>query len=206
GFFCLSRARRLSYFPPPSRARYLGVAGFRVAQSANISGLWMLAAPAAPQPSRFDFPDLVKYHTDLMSYYDRLLENMRAAMLRKLANRRLACYGAGRDFGYFLSVFRDLGVQPLAVAADAAEREPLGIPCIRPSRLSDLKPDLCLVTSFDYEEEIAPRARKSLPASTELLTLTQLIYELDISVPILCDYRFEAATSQSSSPVSAAAA
>ncbi|GMU81188.1 MAG: hypothetical protein AMXMBFR47_10590 [Planctomycetota bacterium] len=184
--FFLCYAQHINHFSAASLSRYLGAAGFEVAQMANISGLWYLARPAKPTASRYDYPDLVRYHSDLMDYYADLLRRMREAMLARIVGRRLVCYGAGRDFGYFLDVFEPMGIRPLAVADDSAGvSEIRGIPVVRPYRLAEFAPEICLATSFDYEDQIARKARAILRDRCEVLTLTQLNYELDIEVPSL---------------------
>jgi len=54
--------------------------------------------------------------------------------------------------------------------------------CVSPRELPTLEPEVCLATSFDYEDQIAARARGVLPDTVEVLTLTQLIYEYDVEV------------------------
>ncbi|MBI5863074.1 MAG: class I SAM-dependent methyltransferase [Planctomycetes bacterium] len=187
--FFLCYAQHVNHFSPASLKRYLSVAGLEVCQMANISGLWYLAAPGDAAPSQMDFPDLVQYHHGLMAYYQRLLHDMQTAMRNKLRGKRVVCYGAGRDFGYFLDVFRPQGIEPLAVADDTAPAGTIhGVTCVPPQKLALFRPDVCLASSFDYEDQIAAKAAKALPAATEILTLTQLIYELDIAPPNFTDF------------------
>ncbi len=186
--FFLCYAQHVNHFSPASLARYLGVAGLQPVQTANISGLWYLAAPATPTASHMRFPDILKYHMELMSFYQRLLQRMQDAMLTKLKGKRLVCYGAGRDFGYFMNVFRERGILPLAVADDAGGAGAIeGVKRVSPGELMALRPELCLITTFDHEDVIAPRAR-ALLNEVETITLTQLIYELDIEPPVLAGY------------------
>lgn len=187
--FFLCYAQHINHFSAASLARYLGAAGFEPTQMANISGLWYLARPTTPTGSHYDYPDLVKYHAGLMDYYVDLLGRLRRAMLARIAGRRLVCYGGGRDFGYFLDVFESLGVRPLAVADDAATADSIrGVPVVRAERLREFQPDVCLATSFDYEDQIAPKARAILGRGCDVLTLTELNYELDIEVPALTHF------------------
>lgn len=203
--FFLCYAQHINHFSPASLARYLGVAGFQPVQTATISGLWYLAAPTAPASSHMNFPEIANYHAELMTFYERLLQRMRDAMIAKLAGKRLVCYGAGRDFGYFLSIFRERDILPLAVADDAAGPEKInGVRRVGPQQLAALRPDLCLITSFDYEEVIAPRVRAVLPG-VETITLTQLIYELDIEPPVLATYNPLPHTALPTSPPNRAA-
>lgn len=180
-FLCY--AQHINHFSGPSLTRYLSAAGLRTMQVAHVGYVWVSAARSKFEAYALECPDLVGYHEDLMDYYGRTLRDMRAAMYEKLRGRRLVCYGAGRDFGYFLEVFRPMGIEPVAVADDAlAVPSVKGVRRMAPAELRALAPDVCLATSFDYENQIAAKARALLPESVEVLTLTDLIYEYEVRV------------------------
>jgi len=212
-FLCY--AQHINHFSGPSLMRYLAAVGLQTVQVANFGSIWISAGPADAVEDSFEYPDLVEYHDGMMTHYARVLHEMRAAMLKKLRGRRLVCYGAGRDFGYFLDVFRPLGIEPAAVADDAVEAHTVHrVRCIRPQELPSFQPEVCLATSFDYEDQIADRARAVLPETVEVLTLTQLIYEYDVTVkpmtelqllPIDARKRSEAGNRTGRTPVSALA-
>ncbi len=187
-FLCY--AQHINHFSGPSLTRYLGALGLRTVQVANVGNIWISAGPGEAGDDSFEYPDLVEYHREMMDHYERMLQAMRSAMLAKLGGRKLVCYGAGRDFGYFLDVFRPLGIDPVAVADDRVAGPVVhGVSCIKPGDLAALSPDVCLATSFDYEDQIAAKARAILPPSVEVLTLTGLIYESDLVVRPFTDFR-----------------
>lgn len=199
-FLCY--AQHINHFSGPSLTRFLAALGLQTTQIATIAFIWVLAAPAEADDPSFRYPDLVDFHMGLMDYYGKLLHTMRQAVLGKLNGRRLVCYGAGRDLGYFLDIFAPLGVEILAVADDAAGDCRLQIarhdsqsaiqrslPCVRPEQLASYNPEVCLATSFDFEDQIAAKAKKVLGSSVEVLTLTGLISEHQITIPRLAEYR-----------------
>ncbi|MEE9293747.1 MAG: class I SAM-dependent methyltransferase [Phycisphaerae bacterium] len=189
-FLCY--AQHINHFSGPSLTRYLAAMGFQTVQVATFGFIWVTAAPAHPVAPELVYPDIVEYHMGLMNNYERMLSDMRRAMVNRLAGRRLVCYGAGREFGYFMDVFAPLGVNVLAVADDAVVGESVhDVPCVRPQELAGYRPDVCLATSFDYENEIAAKARRILPDTASVLTLTQLISQYEITIPRWTDYRLQ---------------
>jgi len=190
----LTYAQHINHFSGPSLTRYLAAFGLQTLQVANVANIWVLAAPAAAGDDSFAYPDLVKYHSAMIDHYERMLAGMRRAIVDKLQGRRLVCYGAGRDFGYSQDVFRPLGIEALAVADDTVMSPRVhGVPCVRPEALASFEPEICLATSYDYEHEIAKKARRVLPESTEVLTLTELMYEAEWTMPRFTNYMLKPA-------------
>ena len=188
-FLCY--AQHISHFSGPSLTRYLPALGLRPTRVASVgSSIWTLAAPCEPVDPSFEYEDLVEFHTELMDYYDDLLAKMRQGMRDKLRGRTVVCYGAGREFLHSREVFASLGV-PIAAVADDDRSEPgvCGVPCVRPEELLNHNPDTCVATSFDFEDEIAEKARSILPQSVEVLTLTELVCEHEVTVPCWIDYQ-----------------
>ncbi len=189
-FLCY--AQHINHFSTPSLIRYLDALGLRTTQTANIANVWASATPHEPVDSSFDYPDLVQFHTKMMDHYERMLDDMRQGMLDKLANRTLVCYGAGREFHHFRDVFAPLGVEVAAVADDSLlEADVAGVPCIRPQEIARHKPDICVATSFEFEDGIAAKARSILPDSVEVLTLTQLICEHELTMPRFLEWQHQ---------------
>ncbi len=186
-FLCY--AQHVNHFSAASLTRYLAALGLRTQQIANIGNVWISATPADPVDPSFDYPDLVACHTRMMERYQDLLDGMRETVVDRLAGKRVVCYGAGREFSYFLDVFEPLGVEVLAVADDTfAQKTVHGVPCVAPGALPDLAPDFCVGTSFDFENEIAAKASTLLPG-VEIRTLTALLSEHPITMPNWTDHQ-----------------
>jgi SAM-dependent methyltransferase len=192
-FLCY--AQHISHFSGPSLTRYLPALGLLPTRVASMgTSLWALATPCEPSDHSFEYEDLVEFHGDLMDYYDDLLNEMRRGMLDKLRRRTVVCYGAGREFLHCHDVFKSLDVEVVAVADDSPQAPDVcGVPCVEPRALASFCPDVCIATSFDFEEEIADKARSTLPPAVEVLTLTDLISEQDITTPCWVDYRLRPA-------------
>jgi 2-polyprenyl-3-methyl-5-hydroxy-6-metoxy-1,4-benzoquinol methylase len=181
-FLCY--AQHVNHFSAASLTRYLAAFGFQTQQIATIGYIWVSAAPAEPVNPSLDCPDLVEYHTQMMTHYEELLDGMRQTVVNQLAGKRVVCYGAGREFGYFLDTFAPLGVEVLAVADDDPSQSTVhGVPCVKPGELASYDPDVCLATGFDYENEIAEKATALLPDTVEVATLTQLISAHTVTIP-----------------------
>ncbi len=193
--FFLCYAQHISHFSAPSLTRYLPALGLQPTRVASMgSNFWALAAQCEPTDNSFEYEDLVKYHGELMDYYDNLLSRLRQGMLDRLRGRTVVCYGAGREFSHCHDVFDLLGVKVAAVADDLPQTHDVrGVHCVIPQALAGFRPDVCVATSFDFENEIAAKARSILPQSVEVLTLTELISEHDATMPCWVDYRLRPA-------------
>ncbi len=182
--FFLCYGQHINHFSGASLARYLAAAGLKTTRIADIGNLWVSASPADPVGTSLQFPEIVDYHHALMDHYEDLLNRTRACVVDRLAGRRIVCYGAGKEFGYFHGVFSELGVDIIAVGDDAPQRQSVhGVTCTTPDALMELHPEVCVATSFDYEDAIAAKARELLGSGAQVYTLTELLSQLEDPLP-----------------------
>ncbi len=201
-FLCY--AQHVNHFSAPSLTRYLSALGFETRQVATIGYQWVSAVRSEPVDNSFEYPDLVEFHRRVMQYYERTLREMRESVIERLRGRRVVCYGAGREFGYFCDIFEPLGVEILAVGDDSPPvASKHGVPVVKPKSLAAYDPEVCIATSFDYENEIAAQAATTLPASTEIVTLTALLSTYDFEMPNWINCNLQPIAALVESPVSA---
>lgn len=192
--FFLCYGQHINHFSGPSLTRYLSATGYKTTSLANIANIWVSASPVEQHDDSFEFPEIVEYHAMLMDYYDDLLQRTRSKVVDRLADRRVVCYGAGKEFKYFGDVFTDLGVDILAVGDDAASQGIVNdVECTSPSDLTKYNPDICVATSFDYEDKIARKAKAVLPDSVEVVTLTELLSDVEDEYPAFTNIRLDPA-------------
>ncbi len=190
--FFLCYGQHINHFSSPSLTRYLAATGFKTTRVADIGNLWVSASPSDHGVESFEFPEIVEYHSALMDYYEELLERTRSRVVDRLADRRVVCYGAGKEFKYFGDVFSRLGVEIMAVGDDACSTDSVnGTECVSPENLRKSNPEICVATSFDYEHEIAEKAKAILPDNVEVVTLTELLSQIDDDMPSFTSLRID---------------
>jgi SAM-dependent methyltransferase len=179
--------KHLYHFSPRSLARLLSVCGFRAVaigdprDSVNITVVAVKAddlSPAVPADPR----EVEAAAALISTYHAQRLQNLSAlvqvaAMIDAMAPRKVAIWGAGRLLN---SLILNGGLRPQALAAVVDKhliryaQEAHGIRLTAPEDLGNVRPDIVVVMSRSFADEIRVEAQERAPGC-EVLAYTDLL-------------------------------
>jgi SAM-dependent methyltransferase len=180
--------KHLYHFSPRSLARLLTVCGFRavaIGDPRDTVNITVVAVKAeSPSPAVAADPREVEAAAALISaYHAQRLQNLNALvqvahMIDAMAPRKVAIWGAGRLLN---SLILNGGLRPQALAAVVDKhliryaQEAHGIRLTAPEDLGNVRPDVVVVMSRSFANEIRVEAQERAPgcevvAYTDLLT------------------------------------
>ena len=182
--------KHLYHFSQPVLRRYLQLSGFAVddglseCDDENIS-LIARAIPCGDVASDSGSIDEASSSRDLISRYQATVCRNHSALhnvarrIESFGPRRVAAWGAGRILDSLVR-YGDLNVSVLVGVVDKYLREFTttvhGCTLIRPNELSHLKPEIVLIASREYFEEIRRELASLVPAA-EAVGIADLLRE-----------------------------
>jgi SAM-dependent methyltransferase len=179
--------KHLYHFSPRSLAKLLSVCGFRAVaigdprDSVNITVVAVKADAVSPTVAA-DPREVEAAAALISSYHAQRLQNLSAlvqvaAMIDAMAPRKVAIWGAGRLLN---SLILNGGLRPQALAAVVDKHliryasEAHGVRLTSPEDLGNVRPDIVVVMSRSFANEIRIEAQERAPGC-EVLAYTDLL-------------------------------
>jgi len=176
--------KHLYHYSPASFAQALAVVGFEPLETAvDRENVTILARFAEPKPCRPDQEEAERARHWLANYGERLRHNRlqlrtAAARIAGFAPRRVAVWGGGRLFD---SLVIHGGLDPHTLCGLYDRDLPRyveqvhGIPVLAPDRLGEAAPEVLVIASRAYFEEIRDHARSLAHWPMEIFSLFDLM-------------------------------